>query len=195
MDKLAHYANLWYSMNMSELGYKKVYKNNRLIKSPHYASIIEEYNRQLNEKGKINDKEFYRTIVAPLMPGYSVQTWYQFLRKFRSDLGHIIPANSTLVAPPKSDKTAGEVNAQLAKTMMSNKEATDKAIGLALNIGAERLRELQENPQLMSAKEAVDLIFKAMKAQDSRIHAVGKIREDNREQEKFDRAFGNAAYE
>jgi hypothetical protein len=34
-----------------------------------------------------------------------------------------------------------------------------------------------------------------MKAQDSRIHALGKVREDKREQDKFDRAFSGAAYE
>lgn len=34
-----------------------------------------------------------------------------------------------------------------------------------------------------------------MKAQDSRIHALGKVREDSREQVKFERAFNNAAFE
>ncbi len=82
----------------------------------------------------------------------------------------------------------GEENT-LQNNLLSNEMATQLGIQRALNIGASRLKEILENPQLMTAKDAIELLFKAMKAQDSRIHAASKIREDNRQQTMFEQAF------
>lgn len=160
--------------------------NNKLVHSPHYGTILREYNERFARDGKVNAKQFHEEVVSSLLPHYKLHTWYAFLKRFETSAG-LIAANAHQTAPP-ADPT------QEARTLLSNNQATVIGIQSALNIGAARLKELLENPELMTAKEAADLFFKAMKAQDSRIHAVGKIREDNREQEKFDRAFDGATY-
>lgn len=168
----------------------KAAATNRLVNSPCYAKIITLYNEHLQRDGKVNNKKFYEDFVLPELPGYHLQSWYMFLKRFKTEAG-IIAATIHTGSPANID---AEVGTELTKTVLSNQEATAKALSLALNIGMDRLQAIMENPQMMTAKEAVDLVFKAMKAQDSRIHAIGKVREDNREEEKMDRAFADGAY-
>ncbi len=181
---------------------------NRLVTHPAYAKILAQYNERLQTNGKVNNKKFYEEVIVPALPGYALQTWYSFLKRFVSPDGIIAaevlnprsieasllqPSPAVAgsgVVPTTSQNAIGEVR----KTIASNQDATARGIQLALNIGNDRLKEIIENPQLMSAKDAIDLLFKAMKAQDGRVRAIGKVREDNREQEKFDRAFDNEAY-
>ena len=163
---------------------------NRLVNSPCYAKILTLYNEHLQRDGKVNNKQFYEKYVLPELPGYHLQSWYMFLKRFKTEAG-IIAAQVHTGGIQDID---AEVSTNLTKTMLSNQEATAKSLSLALNIGMDRLQAILENPQMMTAKEAVDLVFKAMKAQDSRIHAIGKVREDNREEEKMDRAFADGAY-
>lgn len=168
----------------------KALPTNTLVNHPSYPKIISTYNELLKRDGKVNNRKFYREVVAPEIPDYAEQTWYSFLKKFKTNVG-IVAA----VIAERGGKTAGELASNdLTHTMLSNNEATINAINGILNLGASRIKEILENPQLMTAKEVMDLFLKAMKAQDSRIHAVGKIREDNREQERFDRAFDGANY-
>ena len=167
----------------------KALSSNRIATSPHYGKILAEYNDQLAKNGRVNNKKFFELVVSPLVPDYSLQAWYQFVNKFRTTAG-LVAANVGVA--PRSDPALEE--SKLENTMMTIQQATSLGIQRALNIGAARLKQIMENPELMTAKEAADLLFKGMKAQDSRIHAVGKIREDNREQEKFDRAFDAASY-
>jgi len=163
---------------------------NILVKHPAYAKILHQYNEKLKADGKVNNLKFYREVILQEIPDYNLQSWYKFLKRFKTDNG-IIPAVASKVAVVEH----GEIETEVSTTLLTNQAATASAIQRALNIGNERLKQLMDNPQLMTAKDAIDLIFKAMKAQDSRIHAVGKLREDHREQEKFDRAFDNGAYE
>ncbi len=172
---------------------KRVIRTNRLVHSVHYAAILQEYNLRLVRDGKVNDKKFFEEVVSTLLPGYSLMTWYQFLRKFKSPSGGITEAKSVAVAE-NTTAVAKVEEEKLKTTILSNQDATAKLLSLALNISADRLNQLLQNPQLMSAKDAIEIGLKAMKAQDSRMHAIGKVREDSREQEKFDRAFNGAAY-
>lgn len=167
-------------------------KNNRLVHHPAYAKIVHLYNEELKDKGKVNSKQFFERHVQPEIHNYSITAWYNFLKRFKTDVGLIVA--ETVVKDPVAPQSASP-SAELTKTLLSNQAATANFIQAALNIGAERARQILENPSLLTAKEALDLSLKAMKAQDSRIHAVGKIREDNREQEKFERTFSGAAYE
>lgn len=174
----------------------KALKTNRLVHHPAYPKILLQYNALLKNNGKVNDKKFYEEIVVKEIPGYHMQSWYQFLKRFKTSVG-IVAADTTPVAPkpvaPGFTRTS--MQEELSKTLMNNQVATSTGIQRALNIGSDRLQQIMDNPELMSAKDAIDLLFKAMKAQDSRIHAIGKVREDNREEEKLNRAFSDAAYE
>jgi len=164
---------------------------NRLIKSRHYGKILQEYNAVYQRDGKVNSFKFYHEIVKPLIPGYGLGAWYNFLTRFKNATGlmavTLINEGHLAVDPDKEERV-------LAGGMLSNDIATRQGIQSALNIGANRLRELNDNPQLMTAKDAIDLLFKAMKAQDSRVAALGKIKADSREEEKFNREFNKAAY-
>ena len=89
---------------------------------------------------------------------------------------------------------------RLTGNIVSNQEATQRGISYALNLGAKFYEDLmtkyRNDPNSLTAYEQrimSDSIFKAMKSQDSRIHALGKVREDSREQAKFEHAFQDAA--
>ena len=174
----------------------KALSTNVLATSPQYGNILQEYNRQMKEHGKVNAAKFHREVIAPLVPGYSKASWYQFLRRFKTTAGLAAANVAVMQGRGNSEGPSGEIEeANLEQNLMSNEMATQIGIQRALNIGAERLKEIMENPELMTPKEAIDLLFKAMKAQDSRIGAIGKIREDNRQEEAMQRAFKDAAYE
>lgn len=173
----------------------KALASNRLVNSVVYPKILHRYNEALQaaaaEGKKVNNKKFYEEVVLPELPGYHLQSWYQFLKRFKTEAGLIA---ATIDHGAVSTTVNSDVVQETQRTLLTVDEATKKGIALALNIGYGRLQQLMEHPELMTAKEASDLLFKAMKAQDSRIHAIGKVREDNREEEKMARAFDQAAY-
>ena len=168
----------------------KALSTNRLASSPHYARILHEYNELLATKGRVNNLKFYRENILPVIPTYSIPSWYQFLRRFKSTAG-LISAQVVNQAP--NTLTAEEEN-KLQNTLLASDVATKLGIQRALNIGATSLERLMVNPELMTVKDAADLLFKAMKAQDSRIGAVAKIRRDRREETAFQKAFDRASY-
>lgn len=168
----------------------KALSTNRLAVSPYYARILSEYNGLLERDGKVNNLKFYREVILPVLPKYHLQSWYQFLRRFKTTVGL---ASLQVVHQAPNTISRDEEN-RLESTLLSSHIATQLGIQLALNIGAERLKELLENPQLMTTKDAIDLLFKAMKAQDSRMSVTAKIKQQSREQVAFDKVFSSAAY-
>jgi hypothetical protein len=167
----------------------KVQPNNRLVNSVAYPIILSQYNELLKTQGKVNNKKFYEEVIVKAIPSYSMQAWYQFVKRFSTSVGLVATTVSELPLDAITDTTK-----EVQTTILSNQEATAKLISSILNISASRAQAIIDDPSLLSAKEAVELGLKGMKAQDSRIHAVGKLREDNREQEKFDRAFDSASF-
>ena len=168
----------------------------RVAFHPKFAAIIATYNEKLKADGRVNNRKFYRDYLVPDMPDLRYDSWYEFLRKFRVAGG--------IVNVQPAEKDAGVINApdeemkSLERTFLSNEQATQRGIALMLNIGSETLEKLLSNPEelsRLSLKDRVELLTKAMKAQDSRIHAIGKVKEDGREQAKFNRLFNSAAFE
>lgn len=168
----------------------RILSTNRIVNSPAYTKILHLYNEELKDKGKVNKLAFYKNVVQKEIPNYTMSAWYQFVRRFETEAG--LMAEQIHKIEQSTNPAVAENG--VMRTLVGNKEATAKALQLALNIGMERLQKILENPDLMTAKEAADLIFKVLKAQDSRIHAIGKVREDNREEEKMNRAFSDAAF-
>lgn len=162
---------------------------NRLVKSSHYGNILRQYNELYSADGRVNNKKFFEEIIVPLVPDYTMSAWYQFVKRFKVGAGLIAVNAATIVGEAPIDAAPQE------RALLSNQVATSTLIQRILNISADRAKQILENPSLLSAKEAVELGLKGMKAQDSRIHAVGKIREDNREQERFEKAFDGQAYD
>lgn len=169
----------------------------KLALHPKYPAILQQYNEEFQRtEGKVNDLKFYREVVAPVAPSFSMGSWYFFLKRFKTMAGVLAPAGGAISSSEKQGES------ELLKTMLSNDQATQRGIKTALNLGSvffEKLWEkYNEAPASLNDFEKrilSDALFKAMKAQDSRIHAIGKVREDSREQAKFDVAFDNAAFD
>ncbi len=168
----------------------KALSTNKLAASPAYSRILHEYNEILTREGKVNNFKFYREVILPVLPKYHLQSWYQFLRRFKTTIGLV----AVQVVRQSPNAIVGDGENRLENTLLSNEIASQLGIQRALNIGAERLKELLENPQLMTAKDAIDLLFKAMKAQDSRVNAVAKIKQQSRKEIEFEKSFNDAAY-
>lgn len=163
-----------------------------MTSSPAYQRILHEYNNRLKTDGRVNNKKFYEEIVSPAISNYSLQAWYQFVNRFKSEAGLIV---AEVVSHNNGLEIKKDADAEVTKTLMTNQAATATLIQSTLNISADAARRILENPQLLTEKEKIEIGLKAMKAQDSRIHAIGKLREDNREQEKFDRAFSDSQFD
>lgn len=163
---------------------------NKLANSPHYREILKRYNEEFDKtNGKVVDKVFWKEVIVPLIPDYKLMSWYQFLRRWKDSMGL-----RAVLAKPLLPSTVPDLQEQdeFAQRMLSNAEATQQGIKNALNVGTRALMELINNPEFLQKlplKDQVELLFKAMRAQDSRIFALGKVREDKREQDKFDHVF------
>ena len=177
-------AQKWYNISMKTLS------TNKLASHAAYAKIMHQYNECLIRDNRVNSKKFYENVILPEIPTYKLQSWYKFLKRFKTTAGLI--SVQVINGGPNTIKNSEEND--LLNNLASNQVATELGIRRALNIGADRLKEILANPQLMTAKDAVELLFKAMRAQDSRINAISKVRKDTREEERFQRAFDEAAY-
>lgn len=171
-----------------------MYSRSTLARHPRYADILARYREQfIANGGKVNEKKFWEVFIAPIVPNYGLKAWYQFIDRYRKTAGGVAALAVQAVA-------AGPVTTEekkLERAMMTNEAATQLGINSALSIGAKALDELLKDPlklALLTPVARTELLFKAMKAQDSRIHAIGKLKEDGREQAKFDKTFGSAAY-
>lgn len=168
----------------------------QIAKNPSYPSILHDYNEEFKRtSGKVNNLKFYRDVISVRAPEVSQRAWYDFIRRFKSNAGAIL---ATAAAVTPTNEIQGE--APLMATLLKNDEATQIGIGAALNLGAAFYKRLwkkyNEDPNSLNQfeqKVLADSLHKAMKSQDSRIHALGKIREDGREQVKFERTFQGAS--
>ena len=164
---------------------------NRITKSPHYAKILREYNERFARDGKVNSVKFYNEIIKELVPNYSLQAWYQYLARYKNAAGALVELANIRTQPPANPNI--EEN-NLQNNVLTAAQASHTALQKALNIGLKRLQELETDPSKLSFKDAVDLIFKSMKAQDSRARVIKEVREDAREEEKFNRMLNEDIY-
>ncbi len=172
----------------------RILSTNALVNNPAYSIIIDEYNRQLRQDGKVNAGKFYYEVILPKIPNYKLPSWYQFLRKFKTEAGVRTPPVVGPIAIADIPVVKGEAGQELAEQMLNNHEALQISIAAAMNISARALKDILENPEMIPAEKRAELFLKIMKAQDSRVKTVGAIRADNREQERFDRAMDSAAF-
>lgn len=178
----------------------KVTIRNRIVNHHAYPVILDLYNKELKEKGKVNKRRFFNEVIVPKIPNYTEASFYAFCKKFETEVGlaaATVQDYAHTISVPVSDAAATE----LATTMMENKRAEAKGINAALNVGAKFYEQLWEkyntDPSSLTSFEASclkDVMFKAMKSQDSRIHAIGKVREDDREEQKLRKTFDASAY-
>ena len=177
----------------------RILSTNKLATHPKFQAILTEFNSRLqaSPKRRVNATRFFHEVIAPEIPDYSITAWREFLRRFKTTAGL---ADAILVRPNITTVPGTPAENDLIASLLTNQEATQRGIAHALNLGAKYFQDLMkkytENPSTLTTSEnkvLAEALFKAMKSQDSRIHALGKIREDTREQEKFDRAFSDVA--
>jgi hypothetical protein len=172
----------------------KAYKTNKLATHLAYPKIMLQYNEWLKRDLKVNNKKFWEEVIRKEIPSYSLISWYKFLNKFKSDIG----LKEVEVMPHPGNPNLAPVaiaEGEVALAMLSNQEALQVSIAAAMNISAAALKEIMENPELIPAEKRAELFLKVMKAQDSRVKAIGTIRADNRDQERFERAMDSAAFD
>lgn len=165
-------------------------KTNKLANNPAYPKILHQYNEWLVSDGKVNAKKFYEEVILPEIPDYHLQSWYKFIHRFKTKTKMVVA--EVVDGGPNSIKKYAENNFQ--NNLLNNEQAVHAGIQCALNVGATALEQLIYNPETLSVKERIDLLFKAMKAQDSRVNTVAKVKKSNRENEKFEYALNEARY-
>lgn len=140
--------------------------------------------------GKVDLVAFHAEKVVPLLPDFKYESFRQYIRKIEDP-----QFNPTVTGPDGLPVPASDTVFRLQNLIRKSSQSTREGIALALGIGLETLEGIAAGTVLMSAKERTDLLFKAMKAQDSRIAATRMIRQDNREQAIFENVFSDAAYQ
>ena len=174
---------------------------NILASSPHYIKILRKFNDTYEMNGRVNRKKFFLEVIKPLIPDYSLMAWYGFLQRYEHKVKLLLAEQLAEKAELKNELQTTAQENRLKDLMFSNEQATAMGINAALNAGAEFYRELmlkyKKGDKLTKFEEGClkDALFKAMRSQDSRIHAIGKVREDNRQEEMMERAFDNAQYD
>lgn len=158
---------------------------NALVRSPFYDQIIGKFNEIVTKEGKVNKTKFFNEHVAQLIPGYSKDSFYYFLKKFQKTSTSVLPGTSALTPPNET---------RLMENLRDSAEATRLGIAAAINIGTDALEEILNNPQKASVLQRVELLFKAMNAQNNRINALATLRQEKREHAKFQKTFNEAAY-
>mgnify|MGYP001574176003 CR=1 FL=1 len=171
----------------------RIHKNNQLAQSSSYASILNAYNELFRTNGKVNGKEFWRETIIPILPNYSYDAWKNFLKRFKTEAG-LAAASVVYVQNQVPSVMAPDMERKVLANLKSADLATREGIARALNIGYEALQEIIENPNLSNPLDRADLLFKAMKAQDSRVIAAAKVNKERRETQKFNRMFDAASY-
>jgi len=164
--------------------------SNALVKSPHHDTIMGAYYEMKKANGKVDLVSFHAEHVVPLLADFKYESFRQYIRKVEDP-----QFNPTVTGPDGLPVPASDTVFRLQNLIKKSSQSTREGIALALGIGLETLEGIAAGTVLMSAKERTDLLFKAMKAQDSRIAATRMIRQDNREQAIFENVFSDAAYQ
>lgn len=166
----------------------RVLSNNALVNHPSYSKILARYNQMMRDDGRVNNKKFYEMFVVTEIPTYKMCSWYKFLGRFQDEAGISAPV-------PDAPVIQGAVAEDTAIVLRDNQTATVTLIQNILNISAQAAQQVLDDPKLISLKDRIKLGLDVMKAQDSRVKAIGNIKADNREQQRFEQAMGNAAYD
>lgn len=169
--------------------------SNAFTQSPLHNSIMERYHT-LAMQGEVSLVDFHAENIAPVLPEYKYESFRTYIRKLEEDMKAMsigLPNGaSNKLGAPLPESVAIQ---RLKDLVVSSSRSTREGIALALGIGLETLQKIALGQIEMSAKERAELLFKAMKAQDSRIAATRMIRQDNREQAVFESVFSEAAYQ
>lgn len=186
----------------------QVISRSKIVQHRRYPELLHLYNEEFaRTEGKISNNKFFDEVVVKIMPDVSKPAWYNFIKKVRTTAGMVQATyspttNFSPIVPTTPISPVTQSEHTLERALISNDAATQQGITTALNLGNAFYQALwkkyNETPELLTPFEQkclADALHKAMKSQDSRIHAIKSVKEDNREQAKFDRAFQGASFD
>ncbi len=177
---------------------------NRLTLSPHYGAIMEKFRAEFERTyGHVVLKSFYVEHIAPILPTFSYCSFTQFMKQVTADpsaLPKIVapppsPLDGVVIKPPTAAELIEAENAKIQAMIPKLNENAKRGIALMIGIGLDALEDLARHPEQLSATERAKLLPLAMRAQDSRVSSIAKVRQEARDQKAFDRAFNSAVYD
>ena len=139
------------------------------------------YETELRRNGKVMLSRFHREKVQPLIPGLSYPAFLERMKRVRKR-----------TAQKTVQKT---INEESITAISEVQEDTIRTLSNILRIGADTIRQIIEDPDSLSPKDKLDLFFKAMKAQDSRMVTIAKVKREDREATRFMEKFAEQAYD
>ena len=142
--------------------------------------------------GKVNAAKFYREVIASEAPDITYKAWTHYMAKLKA----IDPGFESL-ASPKTLSPAIAATVDISTIIADGRRATESGLNSMIHIGAKALESIIRDPALMERlplKDRIMLLPLAMKAQDSRVHAIGRMKDDRRAEEKFNRLLNNGTY-
>jgi len=178
-----------------------IHRDNKLVKSAHYASILRKITEETVKypEGKFPVAKFFRLYVEPAVPNYNLRAFRAFLKVFDKQADQM--ATRALERINSGGKSDGRIESDMKienssqRIIADAKTSTRLGIARALQVGSDALAQILEDPESMSLAERTDILFRAMRAQDSRIVATAQIRKDAREEKAFQKVFGEAIYD
>lgn len=168
--------------------------------------LVARWNEKSHSTEKaFNGADFFRDFVRPSNPLVPLQIWRAYTRAFKRAEDGVLQIPSTYsVQMPKKEKpdeppipdTPPLDNSFLAKDdrFIAAGKLTEEGIVSMLRIGLRALQEVEKNPKLMPIKDRLELLVRAMRAQDSRIGAMTQVRAAEQAVQRFQKNFSNAAY-
>lgn len=139
--------------------------------SPQWTTLVELYSNELEKNGLVNKKKFYDSKVRPLMPTISYMSFLARIRRLNK----------------KSEP-------HLMEKISDAQEHTIRTLNAMLAIGEDTIRKILMDPDSVSPREKLDMFFKAMRAQDSRMATLSRVKREDLESRLFMEKFANQAY-
>ena len=144
--------------------------------------------------GTAHANQFYEDVVFKHCPDTKRKTWLNLAIKLKKSFEakrELIAINqdTELLSVDGKSNAANNPNA-----MVKSELATLAGVKTALNIGYEALRQIRANPSILPIKDRAELLFRAMAAQNERIKALATMKQEEREEKKFQKSFAEAAY-
>jgi hypothetical protein len=175
-----------------------------LMESTRFPEMVEEFNLRV-VNGPLSINKFYTTVFSKTMPDFSKSFFFKYFSRFSNEgksniiLKYDNDGKVLSVEPPPSPQALVVSLAQeLAPANQDQDRATSRGIEAALKLGAKALEDLLEHPEELAAipyKDRVEILFKAMRAQDARVNVAINVRKEGRANRVFQSAFDEAAYQ
>lgn len=144
----------------------------------NFELILDKYNKFGKD---LQDTKFFRMFVSEINPKITWDMWYAFIRVFRYNI--VVKRDKIIEAAEDNAVTMDLLEERSLKNLLSITNATIDSIINDPGV-------LNEMP----VGKRLDVLFKAMKARDSRVQALVKKRADEREQTAYDELMQDAQY-